>query len=391
MVVASDVVTEQGRVILQRGKKVESFHLQLLKGLCIEAVEIEAPSGDSDREEQAAAYARDFFAFVNPDSQVMIELFRFATGLVGARLAEGWIPPSLSERRAQNVEQLEDVFPVEFADPARIVAHETELTSFPDIYFKLKEEAESPKASVRTLTDLVSRDMGLTAKLLKLANSPLYGLPESVESIERAIAIIGIQELSTLALGITAINYFHGIPPELVDMRRFWRHSISTGLIAKIIANAIGEMKNERFFIAGLLHDCGRLILFKKLPYASTEALLYARENFVPIVEAERTVFEFTHTDLSTELLANWQFPKHIAELINFHHNPQDGPDPRLNAVVHVADIMANAVDIAADGMYVLPPFDEAAWNALGLPPSAVGRVMTAFETEVMETMRAFV
>lgn len=389
MVAAQDVATPEGRVLLRREGVVEPWHIQLFAGLNIPSIEV-AEDGDQARQlEEAAAYVRDLFAYVNPDSRPMLELYTYVAELVANRLAQGWQLPSLSERRAENVEHLADVFPMELVEPRRIVAHESELASFPDIYLKLRVEVESPKASVQSLSALVSQDISLSAKLLKLVNSPMYGYPEPVDSIERAISLVGIRELSTLAMGITAINYFQGIPPELVDMRTFWRHSISCGILAKILAQSLGEKQVERFFIAGLLHDVGRLVLFKKMPYASTDALLYARSNFVPIIEAERCTFEFTHTDVSTHLLAQWNFPQHLSELINFHHDPLAAPSPRLAAILHAADVFANAVQIAGGYLYLLPPFYDEAWELLQFPESMVTRTMAAFEIEGEQIIQA--
>jgi len=388
MVAAQDVTTPDGRVILRQEGVVEPWHIQLFTGLQIQTVDVVGDDA-SQQVEEAAAYVQAFFAYVNPDSLPMGELYAYVVELVANRMAEGWQLPSLAERRAENVEHLVDVFPMEIVEPQRIVDHETEVASFPDIYIKLREEVESPKASVQSLSALVSQDISLAAKLLKLVNSPLYGFPSTVDSIERAISIVGIRELSTLAMGITAINYFQGIPPELIDMRTFWRHSIACGIFAKILARHLGEKEVERFFIAGLLHDVGRLVLFKKMPYASTEALIYARNNFVPIVEAERSVFGFTHTDVSSHLLAQWKFPQHLSELINFHHDPMAAPTPRLATVVHVADVFADALRIAGGNMYLLPQFYDAAWDLLGLPTSAVKRAMSEFEIEGEQTTQA--
>jgi putative nucleotidyltransferase with HDIG domain len=389
MVAAEDVATPEGRVLLRREGVVEPWHIQLFAGLKIPSIEV-AEAGDQARQlAEAAAYALDFFAYVNPDSRPMTELYAYVAELVANRLAQGWQLPSLSERQAENVEHLADVFPMEIVEPKRIVAHESEVASFPDIYLKLRAEVDSPKASVQSLSALVCQDISLSAKLLKLVNSPMYGYSDPVDSIERAISLVGIRELSILAMGITAINYFQGIPPELIDMRTFWRHSISCGILAKILAQSLGEKQVERFFIAGLLHDVGRLVLFKKMPYASTEALIYARNNFVPIVEAERVTFEFTHTDVSAHLLTQWNFPQHLAELINFHHDPLAAPSPRLAAVVHVADVFANAVQIAGGGLYLMPPFYDAAWELLGFPEDMVKRTMAEFEIQGEQIVQA--
>lgn len=388
MVAAKDVATPEGRILLRKEGVVEPWHLQLFAGLHIASIEV-ADTAQADHQDAAIAYVQPFFAFVNPDSRPMTELFTYVVGLVADRLAQGWQLPDITELRADNVEHLADVFPVEIVDPERIVAHESELASFPDTYLKLRQEIASPQASVKSLSELVSQDISLSAKLLKLVNSPMYAYTEPVDSIERAISLVGIKELSTLALGVTAINYFQGIPPELIDMGTFWRHSIFCGILAKIIAQFLGEKPEERFFIAGLLHDAGRLILFKEMPYASTDALLYARSNMVPPVEAERITFNFIHTDVSTQLLRQWKFPQHLSDLINFHHDPLQAPTPRLAAIIHTADAFANAVQIAGGNLYLQPDFCDAAWDLFQFPPGMVQRIMAEFEIQGEAIIRA--
>ena len=146
----------------------------------------------------------------------------------------------------------------------------------------------------------------------------------------------------------------------------------------------------ERFFTAGLLHDVGRLLLFKKLPYASTEAMIHARENFLPLFEAERILLEFDHTDVSKVLLAEWKFPEAMAQAINNHHDPMHAADPRSGAVLHLADIMANAVGIADGGMYAVPDLDPAAWDELAMEPSELHALMVSFDAQFEKTMAAF-
>jgi len=369
MVLASDLQASDGRLLFKAGTELEERHIELLKRVGVAEVDVEADLCElSDGMLQDIEdYVRDFFLYVNPDSEPVVEMFRIALALTGNAVAGGWCLPGIAERRASNVEHMEDLFLKGMGSPDTLVRHETELTSFPDIYFRIKEVLEDDSASATRIAKVVSTDMSLAAKLIKLVNSPLYGFPQTIDSISRAVTLVGAKELSTLALGISAINYFKDIPPELVDMKTFWRHSITCGLFAKILAGTQVGLSPERFFIAGLLHDVGRLIMFKKLPYASTEAMLFARENSIPLVEAERSTMDFCHTDISKPLLEAWKFPEGLSNMINFHHNPMEFPNPLEPAIIHVADNLTNAVEIARGGMYVLPGVDEQAWEILGI------------------------
>lgn len=376
MVLAVDLTSSDGRLLFKGGTELEERHLALLKRVGVEQADVEGDTRELSDEtlREIEDYVRDFFLYVNPDFAPTIAMFSIALDLTAKRVAAGWELPDLDTRRATNVEHLEDIFVKGMGSPETIVKHETELSSFPDIFFRIKEVLEDESASADRIAAVVSTDVGLSAKLIKLVNSPLYGFPQTIDSISRAVTLVGGKELSTLALGISAINYFKDIPPELVDMESFWRHSITCGIFSKILASTQTGLSPERFFIGGLLHDVGRLILFKKLPYASTEAMLFARENSIPLTEAERSVMEFIHTDISIPLLKEWKFPEGLSNMINYHHTPMEFPNPLEPAIVHVADNLANAVEIAQGGMYVMPGLDEEAWGLLGVDPETTLR-----------------
>ncbi|QGY39600.1 HDOD domain-containing protein [Pseudodesulfovibrio cashew] len=393
MALASDLRAEDGRLLFTAGTELEERHLALLDRVGVAEVDVteEEASLSDETLRDIEDYVRDFFLYVNPDFSPAIELFHVVLEITARAVASGWALPDLDARRATNVEHLEDIFITGMGTPETIAKHETELSSFPDIYFRIREVLEDESASAERIAKVVSTDMNLSAKLLKLVNSPLYGFSQSVDTISRAVALVGGRELSTLALGLSAINYFKDIPPELVDMRTFWRHSLACGIFAKLLAETQTGLSPERFFIGGLLHDVGRLILFKKLPYASTEAMLFARENSIPLVEAERSVIGFIHTDISVSLLAAWQFPTGISDMINFHHTPLQYPNPLEPAIIHVADNIANAVEIAEGGMYVLPGIEEGAWDLLGLEPDPfLAEAVGQYRHQIDSLMSAF-
>ncbi|ADU61075.1 MAG: HDOD domain-containing protein [Pseudodesulfovibrio sp.] len=374
MVLSGDLKSADGRLLFRSGTPLEARHIELLRRVGVSGAEVEPPASELPPEtlREIEEYVRGFFLYANPDSAPVIAMFRMALEMTGEAVSKGWQLPDANTRRAASVEHMQDIFLKGMGTPETIARHETELASFPDIYFRIREVLEDESASSARIAKVVGTDMSLSAKLIKLVNSPLYGLSQPIDSISRAVTLVGAKELSTLALGISAINYFKDIPHELVDMRTFWRHSITCGIFAKILAGTQVGISPERSFIAGLLHDVGRLILFKKLPYASTEAMLFARENSIPLVEAERAVMDFTHTDISRPLLAAWKFPEELADMINYHHNPMEFPNPLEPAIVHVADCLTNAVEIAQGGMYVVPDVDEDAWELLGLDAETV-------------------
>lgn len=393
MVLATDLKADDGRLLFKAGCELEERHIELLKRMGVGEVDVQANIDSLDEEAllRIEDYVRDFFLYVNPDFALSQSMFRVALELVASAVASGWELPDTDVRRATNVEHMKDLFHMGLGSPHTIVKHETDLTSFPDIYFRIKEVLEDESASADRIATVVGTDLSLSAKLIKLVNSPFYGFPQPIDSISRAVALVGGKELSTLALGISAINYFKDIPAELIDMKMFWRHSIACGIFAKILAGTQTGLQAERYFIGGLLHDVGRLIMFKKLPYASSEALLFARENSIPLVEAELSTLDFTHTDISEPLLTEWKFPEGLSNMVNYHHNPMEFPNPLEPAIIHVADNLANMVGIAWGGMYVVPGVDEEAWNLLGIDPEPfIDQAVAEYKEQIDVILDAF-
>ncbi len=335
-------------------------------------------------------YVRNFFMYTDHDNEAIEEIFRLSVFRTTAALRLGWHLPEQDERLHNNTEYLRDSFIAGQVDPKTLVDSETQLVSFPEVYFRIREVLETPTSSAEDVARIVSNDMELTAKLLKLVNSPFYGLMDTVEDVRHAIALVGVAEVANLALGISAIKVFKDIPPELMDVKTFWKHSVSCGIFARLIASRLNGLKGDRFFTAGLLHDIGRLIILKKLPYASVQTLLYAHENLLPLVEAERDVLGFDHTQVGHLLLTEWQFPQGLADAVAWHHSPASAQDPLAASVIQLADNLTNAMEISNGGLYVLPGLERGAWERLHLKPSDIVAVVGLFDKHIDELFTAF-
>ncbi len=372
MVLARQVTGLDGSTVIEAGTVLDPSHLEMLVDMGVASVyvkpgpDMEGPDSKGIALAGVEEHVRRFFVYVDPDNPAFEEMFRVSLARCEKAIENGWTPPCEAEMLATNVEHLTDLFQKDVGVPEDIVRHETELASFPDIYFKIKEVLDNPTSSANDIAQVVNTDVGLSAKLLRLVNSPFFGFSTTIDSVARAVSLVGVKELSTLALGISTINFFKDIPPELMDMKTFWKHSLRCAVLAKLLASRQG-LPSDRFFTGGLLHDVGRLVLFKNMPYASTEALLYARGNMIPLVEAEAEVLGFDHTEIGRMLLDEWQFPANLTMLVAHHHDPAAAVEPREAAVIQLADNLANAAEIAAGGKFVLPGMDRAAWDSMAI------------------------
>ncbi|GAB6058779.1 HDOD domain-containing protein [Desulfonatronum parangueonense] len=391
MILARKIPGVDGTTFLESGVLLGEEQIRLLKEFGLSAVSVRLPVEmdlETESSRQAELHARNFFIYVDPDHEAFSELFHIAVDRTARSISTGWEVPCESALRAKNVEHLSDLFIKDIGNATEIVRHEVGLASFPDIYFKIREVLDNPKSSAQDIANVVNTDIGFSAKLLKLVNSPFFGFSSTIDSVSRAVSLVGVQEISTLALGISTINYFKNIPPELMDMRTFWRHSLRCAVFANLIALKLG-LPSERYFTAGLLHDVGRLVIFKNMAYASVEALLLARTDMVPLVEAENTILEYNHADVGRLLLEEWGFPSALKDLIAHHHHPELAVDRKGAAVVQLADIMANVAEISSGGLYALPGMTREDWQLLGLDPYALTSLMKLHDRHFEEITAA--
>ncbi|TNF36982.1 MAG: HDOD domain-containing protein, partial [Gammaproteobacteria bacterium] len=147
-------------------------------------------------------------------------------------------------------------------DIATLLRNTPKLASLPTVYNKLNEAVDSPTSSSQDIADIIMEDSALAARLLKLSNSAFFGFPSRIDTISQAVTVIGMRELRDLVLATSVVSMFKDIPTNLVSPESFIEHSIATGVAARVMATHRRESNVERFFVAGLLHDIGRLVLF---------------------------------------------------------------------------------------------------------------------------------
>jgi HD-like signal output (HDOD) protein len=271
-----------------------------------------------------------------------------------------------------------------------LVRGELKLVSLPDIYFRIVEAIESPRTSASRIAEVVGKDTSLSAKLLRIVNSSFYGFPSRIESITRAITIIGADELSTLALGVSTIQVFRDVPEGFVTMRSFWRHSITVGVFARLLAARGNARQDERLFTAGLLHDLGRLLMLRKIPFTMTQALALARGRKISLPEAEQELLGFDHSVVGGLLLSEWNLPVGLSSAVRHHHAPMIASEPLPPSAVHLADLLALALRSGSSGGYRVPAPEPEAIRLLGLSPNALGPLILQAERQVREIEQVF-
>lgn len=326
-----------------------------------------------------------FFVLNNAQYPPARELCRVTIRKTARELAIGQVMHYLTPFVPEEIAPLAESAKEENGVPAlsKLLAEEVQLLSFPDIFYRITQVLENPQSSATDLAEVVSTDTSLAARLLRLVNSAYYGLASKVDNIPRAIALVGTNELSSLALGISVVNHFKNIPPQLVDMQSFWRHSITCGVFARILAGRKGIRAVERFFVAGLLHDIGRLVLYQKAPLASCRAMVLAQSGPRDMHEAEKEVFGYDHGAVGGRLLQEWKMPESLISMVRFHHHPEKAREILDAAVVHLADVMAVAYGIGYQSLELVPAINDQAWDALGLSPEIIKQAFVKAEGQI--------
>ncbi|HEB58630.1 MAG TPA: HDOD domain-containing protein [Gammaproteobacteria bacterium] len=265
---------------------------------------------------------------------------------------------------------------------SQLVKQVDNLVSLPGVFYRVNELVESPATSMEQIGDVISQDPGLTARVLRMANSAMYGFRGKVDTVGRALTTIGTKKLRDLVLATSTIEAFDGIPNELVTMEDFWSHSIRCGCAAKILAEKGGrKAAADSLFIAGLLHDIGQLVIFSQLPDASRAILTRAMEdvNETAVSNYEHEVLGFDHAELGAELVAHWHLPELFTNTIRYHHNPEAAEALQAEcAVVHIANSIAVLAELDSTDIDETdaPPIVSAAWQMAGLDTDITAEVV---------------
>lgn len=258
-----------------------------------------------------------------------------------------------------------------------LVQEVNRLFSLPEVCTRLQEMLENPHHSSMDLGKVISQDPDLTARLLKIVNSSFYGYAGRIDTINRAVTVIGISELLVLILGASSVMTFNKIPGSLINMADFWRHSVYCGVVAKQLAKRCHVLHHERLFVAGLLHDVGKLILCMKLPEKMRIVLAQAYDNEVPSYEIEKNEFGFDHAELGGLLLKTWQLPDSLCQAISYHHQPSAAESPSIEAaIVHIANAITHLAEDEASGSHFMDNTDNTAWALTRLDKSIADEVL---------------
>lgn len=266
------------------------------------------------------------------------------------------------------------------------------LYSLPDIYFQLKEKIEDPSHSARDLGKVIAKDPALSARLLKVVNSAFFGFPARIDNIPRAITVVGVDDLHSLALATSVVDTFTDIPGDLVDMTDFWLRSVSCAVIARLLAKKAALLHHESLFVAGMLHDLGTFILYDRLPEQSRQILQSANNDRRLASALEREMLGFTAADVSGALLKSWGLPELLSEPVACQLHPEQAETYHLEAqLLHLAAWLSNFASESLSSEQILKEMPVPQIAVERFDALAIEQVLAAAEEDFAEIFEMFV
>lgn len=269
-----------------------------------------------------------------------------------------------------------------------LVNNTIELPTMPEVLLKLNDVIADPDASADDVANVVSKDPAVATNILRIVNSAYYGLQVRVSSVSLAISVMGFNMTKKVALKAAVFSVF-GKRKEKIqhfDPLAFWRHAVYTGVAARVLGSnsaVFAATHAEDIYIAGLLHDIGKIILMEKAAPRYLAMLRKSVQQKRPETEVEQEDFGFTHSDVGSVLAIKWFLPEDLAIAIRYHHAPSRDPFHRsLSSLIHLADQLAWRAGTPSTIGTTLAQLDHEVYDQIGLDPTRVEELLTQIQED---------
>ncbi len=261
--------------------------------------------------------------------------------------------------------------------PEELVKQCTSFCSLPEVYLEVKKVIDDPESTMAELSRAISIDPGMSAMVLKLVNSAFYAMPRKVETISRAVGILGMQPLHDLVLSVSVTKTFAGVSQNIVDMKSFWANSFFGGLAARELARQCLLVDSERMFVEGMLQHIGQLVLYELLPEESQKAITQSKTSGEPIHTAQQHILGFDYTQVGKALVEEWQLPKNLGEAILYQTHPAGTADYGFEAaLLNMANALMEGFQAPQGNVRWLKLIAPESWTLTGLHEETVTTAM---------------
>lgn len=258
-------------------------------------------------------------------------------------------------------------------DIKKFTAKINALPTLSSVANQINAETQKESLTAKSLSVIISKDPALTSKILQLANSAYYGLVKQVTTVDRAVTVLGLNTIKSLALSISVYKYFKDDQSEVFDMKGLWYHSLGCAVAAKVLASVANAKLEEQAFVAGILHDIGKIAIAKYLPKEMSRILTLLKDTQSEQSEIEMDVLGFTHQRIGGVLAESWNFPEKYVVATKYHHGPipkkvdEDKEHAIIVRTVFVGNQIAKAMKYgkSTDQLPAKIPLDI--WQFLGI------------------------
>jgi len=267
------------------------------------------------------------------------------------------------------------------------------LPTLPVVYYELVQVVDRPNSHIDDISEVIRKDPGLVSRILRIANSSFYGFASEIDTLEAAVQLIGLREIQDLVLVTSVIRAFEGVPPRLADVHSFWKHSVACAIASALLAEQRNLPEPDRFFVGGLLHDIGHMVMFLNAPEESRQILDQCEASCQVSSRVEIEVLGFDHALLAGELISLWKLPAFLVEVVRCHHNPSATKMGLRDAfIVHYADFIAHGLEFGNSGeLFVSPLLVPAGCEDLLMTAEQAQRFVKELDTKCDQIFHFFV
>ena len=261
----------------------------------------------------------------------------------------------------------------------------SDLPTLPAVVKNISKMVLDKRVSASDIGGLIAKDQGLSARILRIVNSPFYGFPGRISSVTHAVVLLGFNVVKGLVLSTAVFDAF------AQQAQGLWEHSLGCAIISRGLARELAIQEIEEVMVAGLLHDLGRAILSHVVPEEYEAACRLACARNCHIALAENEIFGVDHAGVAGWLARDWNLPARLTEPIVFHHSPTQARQcTDVAAIVQLADILTRGMGYGRQSDTTMPPLDQQAFHNLGVSFEQIDRVLDQAEVEFAEGIDLF-
>ena len=263
-----------------------------------------------------------------------------------------------------------------------------EIATLPEITVRIIETVENPKSTARDLHEIIKNDPALSSKILKVVNSAFYGLPGKIGTIDRAIVLLGLSAVKNISIAASITRLFKGSQlTEEFTAKDLWTHSLSVGVVSRMLHKEMFSQGGDDVFLAGLIHDLGILTIRQAFPEKLVEIINRVSAGTEDYCEVEWEILGADHQAFGAGLAGKWKFPRHLRAAMGYHHNPDQLAEDsrRLALVVQLADIICCKAKIGFDLTSRNRPLEQEQLDAVGVTPDQVGEIIQQFPDQLSD------